>query len=1123
MSEYFVGTDVGQNSVGLATIEVDDAGFPLSVPNMLVVLHDSGKDGVASGQTASVSRKASGGVARRARRLLRNRRRRAQRLEHALADRGYPVGPSDAPVTYEPWEARIELLDGRVEPEERRKALLSLAIRHMSNHRGWVNAWVSLESYWNGNEPTAEFRKAVEAAGENVGLLGEDVGELWFQADLAKLGLTNTLQLRPRGTPMVDRPHLLGIQRRADVVREWREICRVQGLSIEECELFARVAFSQEKPKVPIERVGNDWLPGYENKKRAAVSSMEHQEFKIRQAVANLATRPTSRSRERERLTPDEQTLIVDHLMGATSKDEQPTWKDIAEQFLDISPNLLVHFQPEEQLRGLAPVNSSVLQVHSLPAKHPVRQWWVAAGPSERSDFLLYFADPAETKIDDATMAQLEALVLDLDEKELDKFQKLKFASGRSAHSREALQRLNEEIARSGDAYVTVRNRLFHGGENLTPTAEKLDAKSDHPTLQRIMPVLRRYLMGLEHQGRKPSRVAIEHVRDAFLGFQAKQDASLEMIRNRRSREQAREDIVNAGLGIVNADNVDNGMIRKFQAFRRQNSECLYCGATPGWSGMEMDHIVSRATGGNSTRANLVAVCRDCNAAKGKMSFAQFAAAGRRQQVSQEGAIERVRNYLQFELDRKQLGRLKTETIRRLKQTEEDEPIDERALASTAYAAVEVRRRVMESLELPPRDVPVFSGRVVSAARHASGIDKVINIREGIDVKSRFDRRHHAIDAAVVAMLSPSIARTLAEREDLRNAERDTGQQTDWKTYEGSGQAAIDSYRAWKKSMRRLAELVHEKIAADEAVVMQPVRFSAHHSALHLDGRAPHLRKRLGEAWSSEERARIVDDRVYESMSTEVRPSDYLPADDHRTVRLPSGRLLASDDDVFLFPSLAARQPLPNGASAELGPTIHHARLYRWPTKGGSWKAGIVRVWASDLYDLEGGISGDLLTAPLPEFSRAIRRANGTRDGVRNAIHAGIAEHVGTFVIGDEILIDPVEWAGDNAVGKFLAEFPEKHWRLLGAESNKLFNLGALLLSREGIASASEGRVGDRFVDVSRNVEAVLTKSLRVSAPTLWTTPSTKVVRRTSMGATRTASPSGLPSTWSPFEAVFGD
>lgn len=1122
-----VGVDVGENSVGLASIECDETGMPTRIQRLLVVIHDSGRDGMASGNAGSVSRKASGGAARRVRRLLRNRRRRAVRLARELGERGYPVVDPGELGTYEEWDARILLLRDFVADEDQRRRLLSIAIRHMSNHRGWANAWVSLDSYVWKEEPSTEFRQAVEAVA-SADRFGElEAENLVYQADLAGLGLVTNERLRPRnpskpGTNAVQTPHLLGQQRRVDVVREWRQICRMQRVSDEEFLALARVAFSQEKPKVPLENVGFDWLPGYERARRATIASLEHQEFQIRQTVANLAVRERPFVKERRPLTVDEQNLIVDHLMGETKKDKAPTWRDIAEMFLGIAPNLLVHYDPEQSLNGVAPIMRSVAAIHELPAKHPVLAWWMGATPERRSDFILWLADPAKVELPDGVEAEFSGLFEGLDEKQNDAVLKLKFPSGRSAHSLGALRQLSAEIARSGDGYVVVRNRLFNGGEDLRPKdLLSLDTEADHPTLQRILPVVRRFLLSAAAgPSGKPSRVVIEHVRGAFLGFEAKQEAAREQGKNRRDRERAQQEIANAGLGISNAS---DGMIRKFQAIQRQGSACLYCGTAIGWSGTEMDHIVARASGGNSTRANLVAVCRDCNAAKGKDPFAVFAASGRRPGVSLEGALERVKALQLGEIRGKAAFRLRTEMGRRLKQTELEDPVDERSLASTAYAAVDMVRRINTSFGDETGSIAkVYSGRIVQMARHASGIDKRIAIRDGMDVKNRFDRRHHAIDAAVAAMLDPSIARTLAERDDLRRAAYDTDYSDDWKRYEGSTEGAQKKFREWKQRMERLAELVQAELERDEVIVTQPVRYSAHHAALHEDGRVAHRTKGVGEAWSSAERSLIVDDRVYEAVSDGHAPSVELPADTGRTIRLPNGEWLDSDGRVFLFADTAARIPLPNRSSAKLGQSIHHTRLYRWPDAKGRWQAGVVRLWMADLYDLEGGIGGNLLTARLRESSRAARSATNLR--LRDALHEGIAEHVGTFMVGDEVLIDVSEWAGANEPGRFLAEWPERHWRLAGFKSDSQFTMTPIYLSEEGAVlepGDGEAATNGRKTVVSPDAYRAISDRLVITASALWTKPATRILRRTATGAVRESTGDGMPSSWSPYQAIY--
>jgi 5-methylcytosine-specific restriction endonuclease McrA len=49
----------------------------------------------------------------------------------------------------------------------------------------------------------------------------------------------------------------------------------------------------------------------------------------------------------------------------------------------------------------------------------------------------------------------------------------------------------------------------------------------------------------------------------------------------------------------------------------RDNFTCQYCGATPGWSLLTLDHIIPRSRGGLTTWDNVVAACRPCNMRKG--------------------------------------------------------------------------------------------------------------------------------------------------------------------------------------------------------------------------------------------------------------------------------------------------------------------------------------------------------------------------------------------------------------------------------------------------------------------------------------------------------------------------
>ena len=84
-----VGIDVGSYSVGMTTIEVDEEDVPIRILSLLSHIHDSGlnKDGKKKAKT----RRKVSGVARRARRLMRERRRRLKNLDATLQRLGYPI------------------------------------------------------------------------------------------------------------------------------------------------------------------------------------------------------------------------------------------------------------------------------------------------------------------------------------------------------------------------------------------------------------------------------------------------------------------------------------------------------------------------------------------------------------------------------------------------------------------------------------------------------------------------------------------------------------------------------------------------------------------------------------------------------------------------------------------------------------------------------------------------------------------------------------------------------------------------------------------------------------------------------------------------------------------------
>ncbi len=1103
-----VGADGGTHSLGLAAVEVDDTGMPIDVPYLLTVKHDGGKDTAASNQTNQVSRKASGGQARRARNRHNHRRQQRRALRREMTELGLPWVANKHLSTYEAWKARIRIAEAFIPDEFERKRLLAIALQHMERHRGWANAWVSVDSYLNAESPSEKFEEARKALAARGIISAAQVSEIQFQSQIAALGLTKHERIRPRtkaseSSEAVTTANLLGSQHRADVAREWMSSAKLQGLSHDEALRLGRAAFKQERPYVPQENVGHEWIEGYRGQLRAPTAALAFQEARIRQSVANLRVRASSRDGNPRRLSLEEQQILVDTLMSITDAAKQPTWRELAEQ-ISVDPHLITHSDPTAQLTAKAPIDRTRATIHKLKRKHPLFVWWKDAPEADRNFLVMRLCDPTP-EVRNAQHAELDALFLTFTEAELEEVEKLRFDAGRSSHCIHVLELLNEEMRTTGDDYVTARNRLFNNGQHMTPGGTDLDTPPDHPTLQRIVPPFRRFLYALEREGKLPGRIVIEHVRSSFLGPQAKQDYVSEQKRNERERDLIRQEITRTH-GI---ENPRNGQIEKYRAVRNQDCMCLYCGETIGFSTCELDHIVPRASGGSNRRANLVAVCRACNAAKGKIPFAIFAEQNSRG-VTLQDAIARAR---QIKLDKASsavIRSFRVEMVQRLKQRAEDVPVDERSLASTAYAAVDLRERVKtyySKLGISDPDLAVYRGSIVSAARKATQIDKLIDLRPGIEEKSRLDRRHHAIDAAVAAMLTPTIARVLAERAEMRTSEMMTGYPTRWREHRGFTETTRAEYDTWIVHMKRLGELIAKKIAADELPVMQPLRLSTHHARLHKEGRKSLDKHPLGATWDHDLLRRVANPQIHRMLTELAGEQSELDASPHRMLKLSNGRVLTAEDDVWLFPaskaaSKAAWLALPNQSAAQMGSSLHHARVFTYEARGKT-KVGMVRVWNADLYDMPCGMNGDVLNSALDPWAPVVNRLDNA--ALQQAIRNNSAHRVGWFCANDELHLEPEAWVGEkNELGRFIAETHERAWRVASFDDGANVYIQPMRLAEEGLPEDTS----------SLFKKVIANRGAKISISKLFSAQGTRIVRRNALGIERLRS-AALPSGWS--------
>ena len=1085
-----VGIDVGTHSVGLATLRVDDHGTPIELLSALSHIHDSGvgKEGKKDHDT----RKKLSGIARRARRLLRNRRKRLQQLDKVLLDLGFPIPKlgefldlNEQTDPYRVWRVRARLVEEKL-PKELRAPAISMAVRHIARHRGWRNPYSTVESLLSPAEESPFMRALRERIMTTTGNVLDD--DITPGQAMAQVALTHDISMRgPEG--------ILGKLHQSDNANEIRKICDRQGVSSEVCKQLLRAVFKAESPRgSAVSRVARDPLPGQGSFRRAPKCDPEFQRFRIISIVANL--RISEATGENRPLTADERRQVVAFLMKDSQADL--TWVDVAEK-LDVHRRDLrgtAVLTDDGERSAARPPFDATDRIMRQSKIRSLRTWWTKSDAEQRNAMICYLYE----KSADSECAEV---IAELPEEDQAKLDSLHLPAGRAAYSRESLTALSDHMLATSDDLHEARKQLFGVDDSWVPPAEPVGTPVGNPSVDRTLKIVARYLSAVKSMWGTPEIIHVEHVRD---GFTSERMAEERDKADRRRYDDNQKAIQNIQQDYGKEGYISRGDIVRHDALELQGSACLYCGTTIDRHTCQLDHIVPQAgPGSNNRRGNLVAVCERCNRSKSNTPFAVWAQNCGIPDVGLKEVIGRVRSW------RKQtprtssgdLKRLKKEVIARLRRTQEDPEIDERSMESVAWMANELHHRIAAAY--PETTVMVYRGSITAAARKAAGIDSRINLIGEKGRKDRLDRRHHAVDASVVALMEPSVAKTLAERSSIRGEQRLSGQKQTWKQYTGSTVGAREHFEMWRSHMLRLTELFNERLAADKVYVTEHIRLRLSDGNAHTVKPSKLVSHRLGDGLTVQQIDRACTPALWCALTREkdFDEKNCLPAREDRSIRV-HGQEIKSTDYIQVFSkkekTKSDRDEAPFGAIAvrggfvEIGPSIHHARIYR--IEGEKPAYAMLRVFTHDLLSQR---HGDLFSAVVPPQSISMRCAEPK---LRQAIAAGNATYLGWVVVGDELEIN-VDSFTSGQIANFLKEYPgTTRWRIRGFYNDRQLRLRPAYLSAEGLADPSEA------VSKTLSIPGWLPAINQVAA----THP--RVIRRDALGRVRKSGRSGLPTSW---------
>lgn len=1123
---YRIGIDVGINSTGLAAIEVDADDNPTRILNMQSVLHDAGVD--PTKQKSSDSRKAVSGVARRTRRMRRRNKQRLKKIDDLLLHFGFPIVDTQSLDYAEEWQVRSRLSDDYVEDDEQRAEDISIAVRHIARHRGWRNPYLSAESLYIRKDYSEQYHQLQENVEQKVGhAVAENLTPSQLVCEAINASAEKTIKLRSAvDNESIEEPLLPSKLMQQDNANELLQIFSVQKVGPDVARALFLAVFSAKSPKgSALSRVGKDPLNPAEI--RALRASQAYQRYRIMNVITNLRLRSKN---EDSKLTVEQKNQVYELLTG---QQEDITWTDVCEN-LGLQRSRLegvgtLTQDGSERITSRPPRLTTVRAISELKGsvKKKLLCWWQSANEDDCESMIQLLCNSVDIdavrddKFYDSAIEWIDSLT----DEELSNLDKIHLESGRGAYSVDTLRKLTHQMLTTDDDLHEARKHVFNIDDSWRSPEERIDAPTGNPAVDRVLKIVNRYLVNCEKRWGAPQAVQIEHVRDAFSSKATAVENKRQIERYYAARQQQNEETEKR----LRSDNpnvaITKSSLRRQQAIQRQSGKCLYCGRMITFSTCEMDHIVPRkGVGSTNTQENLVAVCRECNRLKSNIPFAIWA----RQEsainrgVSLKEAIDRVNEFIfQSRLVKSQKA-FKQQVINRLRQTEEDEPIDNRSIESVAWMADELHRRIAWYFNQKQTDgqtkVWVYQGRITADARRASGIGGQIHFVGGMS-KTRFDRRHHAVDAAVIALMNHAVAQAIVERASLRESQYYLGIQSSevpWKEYPTPGSMHYNSFQKWLSQMHTLLELLNDTLDTNRVAVQQQMRLSLGNSEAHDATINKLTRVKVSESMSVDLIRKASTPALYAALT---RCDDYdeetgLPENPERTLRL-HGEQLGPEDSISFFASNAAEIMTQNG-SAAIGNAIHHARVYRCYTvlKNGKKKYfyGMVRVFQVDL--LHARTNADLFTYPLPPQSVSMRYAESR---VAKAIENNRAEYLGWLVVGDilHIPLDGTKQTGQ--IGELLdfvkpRSFDNKAiyetWSLDGFFSESRLRLRPIALSKEGLKNLEE-----QGVEIPPSVAKILDKGWSPSIDTVGSF-NPQCIRTNTFGEIRWKSNAHLPVSW---------
>lgn len=791
-----LGLDVGVSSVGWALVETDEDGGRNRVIKAGVRVFPEGVDRDQQGgeQSRSQSRREARGL----RRQHQRRSRRNRELRRVLTEQGLLPSTDcalESLLTLNPYALRAKALDNRLEPFEIGRICL-----HFARRRGFLSNRTTDRGKEEKGTPAeiSTLEGVIKAA--DCRTLGEYLHGIDCHFNHQERSVLPTEKERKEGHihDTVRRLHTRRDMYIDEFIRIWDAQknhhpdlltddlkTRLYNPESDKKWICRGLIFGQRRIYWPKSAIGRCDLE--RNRPRCRAGERCAQRFRILQEVNNLKIIDRSTGEERGLTAPERTTLIQD-LNGAKDR----TFDDIR-KLLEFSEHVKFNLEGPDRKKLKGNITDSMLSSSKAIGKKA----WMAL-PEATKDTIARIV--LEEEQEEEGLRKL--MDLDLSREQAQGAMRVHLPDQRAAYSREAIEKLLPHLA-EGKFLMgnTSKDSAIHAAGYLRPDERTVGRRRflpvapdlPNPLVRQAMVEVRKVVNAILREicdappergglGRRPDAIHIELAREAKKSFEQRKQMRIDNRKRNLAREAAEEEIRECGF------NPTPKMRQKYLLWKEQKEMCPYSGRTIGLEQLlsnetEIDHILPRWRSLDDSMMNKVVVFQQENSEKGQRTPYEWLA---------DAYPKKWEDVLKAA---EPLPHPKFQHF--IQQNIELDDFVTRQLQDTAY----ISHAASQYLRCLGIDIVMPRGGMTAELRRRWGLNSILS-DDG--EKNRQDHRHHAVDAAVIALTTRTRLHALANK-------RGENVTPPWPTVRTDLAEVVKSINVSHRALRRLCGALHEE------------------------------------------------------------------------------------------------------------------------------------------------------------------------------------------------------------------------------------------------------------------------------------------------------------------------